>query len=128
MPGRPIRVRLFSSAEGGSDRPTLEDDAFSLPSFNLNVTFTPHNSEAISFTNYHLLSYRTMRSTTAKFVVAAALAGRVQAAVVEHWWNITWTDANPDGVSSTSDFSRDLLSDTEQLQERRVIGVNGSWP
>jgi hypothetical protein len=51
VPGRPIRVRLFSSAEGGSDRPTLEDDAFSLPSLNLNVTFTPHNSEAISFTS-----------------------------------------------------------------------------
>jgi hypothetical protein len=124
-----MRVRLFSSAEGGSDRPTLEDDAFSLSSLNLNVTFTPHNSEAISFTYYHLLfSYRTMRSTSAKFVVAAALAGRVQAAVVEHWWNITWTDANPDGVSFTSDFPRDLLSDTEQLQDRRLIGVNGSWP
>jgi hypothetical protein len=105
-----MRVRLFSSAEGGSDRPTLEDDAFSLSSLNLNVTFTPHNSEAISFTYYHLLlSYLTMRSTSAKLVVAAALAGKVQAAVVEHWWNITWTDANPDGVSFTSDFTRDLI-------------------
>jgi hypothetical protein len=50
-----------------------------------------------------------MRSTSAKLVVAAALAGKVQAAVVEHWWNITWTDANPDGVSFTSDFTRDLI-------------------
>lgn len=29
----------------------------------------------------------------------AVIVGGVQAAVVEHWWNITWTDANPDGVS-----------------------------
>ena len=126
MPGRPILLRLVSSAEGGSDRPTLKDDAFSLPS--LNGTFTPHNCEAISFSYYHLLSYRTMRSTSAKLVIAAALAGRVQAAVVEHWWNITWTDASPDGVSFTSETPRNLLSDTEQLHERRVIGVNGTWP
>ncbi|GJJ10822.1 hypothetical protein Clacol_005050 [Clathrus columnatus] len=35
----------------------------------------------------------------------------VGAATVEHWWNITYVDANPDG-----------------LFERRVIGVNGTWP
>jgi hypothetical protein len=51
-----------------------------------------------------------MLSTSAKLVVAAALAGRVQAAVVEHWWNITWTDANPDGVSF-SPIHPDTLSD-----------------
>ncbi|KAJ8652688.1 hypothetical protein O0I10_011695 [Lichtheimia ornata] len=33
------------------------------------------------------------------------------AARVEHWWNITYAYANPDG-----------------LFERRVIGVNGTWP
>lgn len=33
------------------------------------------------------------------------------AALVEHFWNISYTMANPDG-----------------LFERRVIGVNGSWP
>lgn len=35
----------------------------------------------------------------------------VSAATVEHWWNITYVNANPDG-----------------LFERRVIGVNGTWP
>ncbi|KAI7854773.1 multicopper oxidase-domain-containing protein [Circinella umbellata] len=34
-----------------------------------------------------------------------------KAAIVEHWWDITYTTANPDG-----------------LYERRVIGVNGTWP
>ncbi|WVR04611.1 hypothetical protein IAU60_001622 [Kwoniella sp. DSM 27419] len=33
------------------------------------------------------------------------------AAVVEQWWNISYATANPDG-----------------LLERRVIGVNGTWP
>ena len=33
------------------------------------------------------------------------------AALVEHWWNITYTTANPDG-----------------LYPRTVIGVNGTWP
>jgi iron transport multicopper oxidase len=42
---------------------------------------------------------------------AALLAGSAQAALVEHYWNISYTQANPDG-----------------LYERRVIGVNGSWP
>ncbi|KAF8521711.1 laccase [Hysterangium stoloniferum] len=35
----------------------------------------------------------------------------IHAAVVEHWWNITYSNANPDGLST-----------------RRVIGVNGTWP
>ncbi|KAI9316824.1 Cupredoxin [Dichotomocladium elegans] len=38
-------------------------------------------------------------------------AGVVSAARVEYWWNITYATANPDG-----------------LFERRVIGVNGTWP
>ncbi|EIW71885.1 multi-copper oxidase, partial [Tremella mesenterica DSM 1558] len=43
---------------------------------------------------------------------AGLLAATVaKAATLEQWWNITWTTANPDG-----------------LQERRVIGVNGTWP
>lgn len=41
----------------------------------------------------------------------AALAGVANAAVIEHWWNISYATANPDG-----------------LFQRRVIGVNGSWP
>lgn len=42
----------------------------------------------------------------------AALASPVLAGVHEIWWNITYVeDANPDG-----------------LAERRVIGVNGTWP
>lgn len=32
----------------------------------------------------------------------AALAGVAQAATVEHWWNITYATANPDGVSLAS--------------------------
>ncbi|KAI9311924.1 Cupredoxin [Dichotomocladium elegans] len=44
-------------------------------------------------------------------LVAAAAASLAQAARVEYWWNITYTTANPDG-----------------LFERRVIGVNGTWP
>ncbi|KAK8847393.1 hypothetical protein IAR55_005251 [Kwoniella newhampshirensis] len=35
----------------------------------------------------------------------------VIAATHEHWWNISYATANPDG-----------------LYERRVIGVNGTWP
>ncbi|KAJ9102848.1 hypothetical protein QFC19_004576 [Naganishia cerealis] len=45
---------------------------------------------------------------------AAALAGTAtiaKAAVVDHYWNITYATANPD-----------------KLFERRVIGVNGTWP
>ncbi|CDH49287.1 fet3 protein [Lichtheimia corymbifera JMRC:FSU:9682] len=38
-------------------------------------------------------------------------AGVAHAARVEYWWNITYTTANPDG-----------------LFERRVIGVNNTWP
>lgn len=34
-----------------------------------------------------------------------------RAAVVEKYFNLTWVMANPDG-----------------LQERKVIGVNGTWP
>lgn len=33
------------------------------------------------------------------------------AATIEHWFNVTWVMANPDG-----------------LLEREVIGINGSWP
>ncbi|WOO80563.1 Iron multicopper oxidase fer1 [Vanrija pseudolonga] len=49
----------------------------------------------------------------AKALLAALpLVGLAQAAVIEHWWNITYVDnVNPDG-----------------LFPRRVIGVNGSWP
>ena len=46
--------------------------------------------------------------------LAALLSGgtaSVNAALVEHWWDITYSNANPDGAF-----------------ERRVIGVNGSWP
>jgi hypothetical protein len=42
-----------------------------------------------------------MLSNTGRVLVLAGIVGRVQAAVVEHWWNITWTDANLDGVSLT---------------------------
>lgn len=38
-------------------------------------------------------------------------AGVAHAARVEYWWNITYATANPDG-----------------LFERRVIGVNNTWP
>lgn len=44
-------------------------------------------------------------------LAVASLAITAQAAIVEHWWNITYATANPD-----------------QLYERRVIGVNGTWP
>ena len=45
-------------------------------------------------------------------VVLLAAASPVLAAVREIWWNITYVEnANPDG-----------------LFERRVIGVNGTWP
>jgi iron transport multicopper oxidase len=41
-----------------------------------------------------------------------AVASPALAGVQEIWWNITYVqDANPDG-----------------LFERRVIGVNGTWP
>ncbi|KAL7418969.1 ferroxidase fet3 [Cryptotrichosporon argae] len=44
-------------------------------------------------------------------LLALASASAVRAVVVEHWWNVSYAMANPDG-----------------LYERRVIGVNGSWP
>lgn len=44
-------------------------------------------------------------------VAALPLLSVAQAAIVEHWWNISYATANPDG-----------------LFERRVIGVNGTWP
>ena len=50
-----------------------------------------------------------MRSTLAALLAAAAPALE---GVHEVWWNITYVQqANPDG-----------------LAERRVIGVNGTWP
>ena len=51
-----------------------------------------------------------MRSAS-NMLALAALATAANAAIVEHWWNITYATANPDG-----------------LFERRVIGVNGTWP
>jgi len=45
-------------------------------------------------------------------VFLVALANPVLAGVQEIWWNITYVDnANPDG-----------------LYERRVVGVNNTWP
>lgn len=36
----------------------------------------------------------------AKALLAASMAAvAVQAKVIEHWWNITYAQANPDGVS-----------------------------
>ncbi|KAI9277183.1 Cupredoxin [Phascolomyces articulosus] len=43
--------------------------------------------------------------------VPLVVASIAKAAIVEHWWDITYATANPDG-----------------LFERRVIGVNGTWP
>ncbi|KAI9498290.1 multicopper oxidase-domain-containing protein [Zychaea mexicana] len=54
---------------------------------------------------------RSFLSTAVPLVLAAFSATVANAAIVEHWWNITYTTANPDG-----------------LKERRVIGVNGTWP
>ncbi|ORY28145.1 putative iron transport multicopper oxidase FET3 precursor [Naematelia encephala] len=45
------------------------------------------------------------------FLLGLLALSTVNAAVIEHWWNISYATANPDG-----------------LHERRVIGVNGSWP
>nr|AHZ58332.1 laccase [Auricularia auricula-judae] len=44
-------------------------------------------------------------------VLLAAAATPGLGALVEKWWDITFVNANPDG-----------------LFERRVVGVNGSWP
>ncbi|KEI41811.1 uncharacterized protein L969DRAFT_91292 [Mixia osmundae IAM 14324] len=52
------------------------------------------------------LSRQRVRSVA--LLLSASLA---RAALVEYWVNITYTQANPDG-----------------LYERRVIGVNGTWP
>lgn len=49
-----------------------------------------------------------MHTVAALFLLSGSL---VRAAVHEVWWNITYAQANPDG-----------------LKERRVIGVNGTWP
>ncbi|ADV25598.1 acidic laccase [Cryptococcus gattii E566] len=52
-----------------------------------------------------------MYSTIPLLASTLLLSATAHAAIREHWWNITYTDANPDG-----------------LQLRRVIGVNGTWP
>jgi iron transport multicopper oxidase len=53
-----------------------------------------------------------MRINTAVALAAVGSATTaVQAAVIDHYWNITYATANPD-----------------KLFERRVIGVNGTWP
>lgn len=41
----------------------------------------------------------TMRSSLASAALALALASTAQSAIVEHWWNISYATANPDGVS-----------------------------
>lgn len=40
-----------------------------------------------------------------------ALAALAKAAQVNHYWNVSWANTNPDG-----------------MHERRAIGVNGTWP
>jgi iron transport multicopper oxidase len=53
-----------------------------------------------------------MRLNTLSTIAAVAgTASIAQAAVIDHYWNITYATANPD-----------------KLFERRVIGVNGTWP
>lgn len=50
--------------------------------------------------------------------MALGLAATAQAIIVEHWWNISYATANPDGVSSpnilalalTSSFTKDESS------------------
>ncbi|CAN6614071.1 iron transport multicopper oxidase Fet3p [Trichomonascus vanleenenianus] len=42
---------------------------------------------------------------------AAALAAMAQAKTVTYDWDVSWVNANPDG-----------------LMERKVIGINGAWP
>nr|ODN96638.1 acidic laccase [Cryptococcus depauperatus CBS 7855] len=46
----------------------------------------------------------------ATLLILSLITG-IQAATVEHWWNISYAEANPDGRF-----------------QRRVIGINGSWP
>ncbi|TYJ55000.1 hypothetical protein B9479_004311 [Cryptococcus floricola] len=53
-----------------------------------------------------------MFSRTALLASALSFAATTaQAATVEHWWNVTYSQANPAG-----------------LEERRVIGINNTWP
>ncbi|OCF33774.1 acidic laccase [Kwoniella heveanensis CBS 569] len=52
-----------------------------------------------------------MTRLTTLLATASLAAGVAMADTIEHWWNITYAQAMPDG-----------------LQERRVIGINGSWP
>ncbi|KZS97466.1 Fet3 protein [Sistotremastrum niveocremeum HHB9708] len=52
-----------------------------------------------------------MRVSFSGIVVALVNLHLVSAELHEVWWNITYTNANPDG-----------------LFDRQVIGINGSWP
>ncbi|WVR04856.1 hypothetical protein IAU60_001868 [Kwoniella sp. DSM 27419] len=52
-----------------------------------------------------------MTRLTSLLAAATLCAGVAVADTIEHWWNITYAQANPDG-----------------LRERRVIGINGTWP
>lgn len=39
----------------------------------------------------------------AKAIIAVSMAAvAVQAKVIEHWWNISYAQANPDGVSGST--------------------------
>lgn len=81
-----------------------------------------------------------MTRMLALFATVPLLAQAVSAVTVEHWWNISYAVANPDGVgipySQTTRplsafrliYSSRWIADASQLFERRVIGVNGSWP
>lgn len=44
-------------------------------------------------------------------ILAATAVTSIKAAIVEVYYNISYASANPDG-----------------LFERRVVGVNGTWP
>jgi len=89
----------WSSVKEASDRPTPPGMLFASSAPPSGPTLIPHILEANIDLFHHLLHHQKMRSTSAKLVAVAALATGAQAAVVEHWWNITWTDANLDGVS-----------------------------
>jgi hypothetical protein len=72
------------------------------------ITIPPREKDQTTITTKSIVMYT---SSVSLLGAAALLAGSAQAALVEHYWNISYTQANPDG-----------------LFERRVIGVNGSWP
>ena len=66
---------------------------------------------AFLFTRFLVMRLLDSPLQVSNLIIGCIFVLATNAALVELNWNITYTNANPDG-----------------LYERRVVGVNGKWP